>query len=231
MSVVVGWLDEYFWGAMVVLRVFGAALLMAVLFGLIGSAAKLSRSRIARALAGAYTVVFRGTPELLVLLIIYFGSAITLTSLSQAIDPEVKFVDIPPFWAGALAIALVVGAYMTETFRGAFLGVDQGQIEAARALGISNLQTFVYVRIPQMWRLALPNFGNHMLSLMKDTALISVIGLEEIVFVAEIATTVTIKPFTMYAVVALIYLAITTAITLTVAGLEKYANRHLERAR
>ena len=231
MSVVVGWLDEYLWGALVVLRVFGAALVMSVLFGLLGAAAKLSKSRLARGLAGAYTVVFRGTPELLVLLIIYFGSAVTLTSLVQAFDPEIQFVDIPPFWAGALAIALVVGAYMTETFRGAFLGVDKGQIEAARALGLGTLQTFVYVRIPQMWRLALPNFGNHMLSLMKDTALISVIGLEEIVFVAEMATSVTVQPFTMYFVVALIYLAITGAIMLTVAGLERYANRHLAHGR
>ncbi len=231
MSDIVGWLDDYFWGAMVVLRVFGVSLLMAVLFGLIGSAAKLSKSRIAKSIASGYTVVFRGTPELLVLLIFYFGSAVTLTHIAQIVDPEIQFVDIPPFWAGALAIALVVGAYMTETFRGAFLGVDSGQIEAARALGISNFKTFVYVRIPQMWRLALPNFGNHMLSLMKDTALISVIGLEEIVFVAEIATTVTVKPFTMYAIVAVIYLAITTVITLVVSGLEKYSNRHLERAR
>ncbi len=231
MADIVGWLDDFFWGAMVVLRVFAASLVMATLFGLIGSAAKLSNSRIAKAVASAYTVVFRGTPELLVLLILYFGAAITLTGIAQAINPEIKFVDIPPFWAGALAIDLVVGSYMTETFRGAFLGVDPGQVEAARALGLSNFQTFVYVRTPQMWRLALPNFGNHMLSLMKDTALISVIGLEEIVFVAEIATTVTVKPFTMYFIVALIYLAITTVITLTVTGLEKYANRHLESAR
>ncbi len=227
MAEIVGWLDDFFWGAMVVLRVFAASLVMATLFGLIGSAAKLSNSRIAKAVASAYTVVFRGTPELLVLLILYFGAAITLTGIAQAINPEIKFVDIPPFWAGALAIALVVGSHMTETFLGAFLGVDPGQVEAARALGLSNFQTFVYVRTPQMWRLALPNFGNHMLSLMKDTALISVIGLEEIVFVAEIATTVTVKPFTMYFIVALIYLAITTVITLTFTGLEKYANRHL----
>ncbi|MDH3661817.1 MAG: ABC transporter permease [Alphaproteobacteria bacterium] len=231
MSVVVGWLDEYFWGTVVVLKVFGLALIMAVIFGLIGSAAKLSKIRIARALANAYTIVFRGTPELLVILIIYFGSAVTITGIAQSFDPDIQFVDIPPLWAGALAIALVVGAYMTETFRGAFLGVDHGQIEAARALGISNFKTFFYVRVPQMWRLALPNFGNHMLSVMKDTALISVIGLEEILFVAEMATTVTLKPFTMYLVVALIYLAITTVITLAVAGLEKYANRHLESAR
>ena len=231
MADIVGWLDDYFWGAMVVVRVFAVALVMATLLGLIGSAAKLSKIRIAQAIANAYTVVFRGTPEMLVLLIIYFGSAVTLTTIAQIFNPEIKFVDIPPFWAGALAIALVVGSYMTETFRGAFLGVDPGQVEAARSLGLSNFQTFIYVRIPQMWRLALPNFGNHMLSLMKDTALISVIGLEEIVFVAEIATTVTVKPFTMYFIVALIYLAITTVITLAVAGLEKYANRHLESGR
>jgi polar amino acid transport system permease protein len=230
-SDIVGWLDEYFWGATVVLKVFGVSLLMAVVFGLVGSAAKLSRSRIAKGIANAYTVVFRGTPELLVLLIFYYGSAVTLTSIFQAIDPEIRFVDIPPFWAGAMAIALVVGSYMTETFRGAFLGVDAGQMGAARALGLSNFQTFFYVRTPQMWRLALPNFGNHMLSLMKDTALISIIGLEEIVFAAEIATTVTVKPFTMYGIVAVIYLAITTVLTLVVAGLEKYANRHLEVAR
>lgn len=231
MSELSGWWDDYFWGAMVVLRVFAVALVMAVVFGLIGAAMKLSKNRIANSLASAYTVVFRGTPELLVLLIIYFGSALTLTSIAQAIDPDIKYVDIPPFWAGAFAIALIVGSYMTETFRGAFLGVDPGQPEAARALGISNFMTFIYVRIPQMWRLALPSFGNHMLSLMKDTALISVVGLEEIVFVAEMATTFTVKPFTMYIMVALIYLAITSVITLSVRALEKYANRHLEASR
>jgi len=227
MADLAGWWDDYFWGAMIVVQIFAVSLVLSVTFGLIGSAVKLSNSRIGKSLANAYTIVFRGTPEILVLLIIYFGAAVTLTSIVQMFDPEVQFVDIPPFWAGAIAIGLVVGAYMTETFRGAFLGVDPGQIEAARALGISNRQTFFYVRVPQMWRLALPNFGNHMLSLMKDTALISVIGLEEIVFVADMAISVTVKPFTMYFVVALIYLAMTTAITLTVSRLESYSNRHL----
>ncbi len=231
MSELAGWADDYFWGAMVVVRIFAVSLVLSVIIGLIGSAMKLSGSRVARTIANAYTVVFRGTPELLVLLIIYFGAAVTLTSVAQYFDPSIKFIDLPPFWAGAFAIALIVGAYMTETFRGAFLGVDSGHVEAARALGLSKFQTFVYVRIPQMWRLALPNFGNHMLSLMKDTALISVIGVEEIVFVAEMATTVTSKPFTMYIVVALIYLGITTVITLTVMALEKYANKHLAASR
>ncbi len=163
MSELSGWWDDYFWGAMVVVRIFAVSLLLAVIIGLVGSAMKLSGSRVALTIANAYTVVFRGTPELLVLLIVYFGAAVTLTAIAQSFDPSVKFIDLPPFWAGAFAIALIVGAYMTETFRGAFLGVDPGHVEAARALGLSKLQTFVYVRIPQLWRLALPNFGNHML--------------------------------------------------------------------
>ncbi len=231
MLAVAGWWDDYFWGATVILKLFAIALPMSVVFGLLGAAAKLSGNRILGGIAKVYTIFFRGTPELLILLIFYFGAAVTITQIAQMIDPEITFIGIPPFWAGALAIGLIVGAYMTETFRGAFQGVDAGQLEAARALGLSTVQTFFYVRTPQMWRLALPNFGNHMLSLMKDTALISVIGVEEIVFVAEMATTVTLKPFTMYGVVALIYLLITTVITLVMFGLEKYANKHLAGSR
>jgi len=230
-DVLTGWWDDYFWGSLVVVELFIVALALTILFGLIGAAAKLSKSPVAKAIASGYTIVFRGTPEILVLLLFYFGSAVTLTAIAQAMDPEIKFVDIPPFWAGSLAISLIVGSYATETFRGAFLGVDPGQVEAARALGLSNLETFVYVRIPAMWRLALPPFGNHMLSLIKDTALIAIIGLEETLFVAEQAIGTTGKPFTMYIVVGAIYLSFSTIITLSVMVLERYANRHLEVAR
>ena len=228
MEALTGWWDDFFWGSLVVVEIFFVALIMTVLFGLIGSAAKLSKSRAVHTIANAYTIVFRGTPEILVLLLFYFGSAVTLTAIAQLFDPEIKFVDIPPFWAGSLAIALIVGSYATETFRGAFLGVDPGQVEAARALGVSNLKTFIYVRIPAMWRLALPPFGNHMLSLIKDTALVAIIGLEETLFVAEKAIAYTAKPFTMYILVGAIYLGFSTIITLTVIVLEKYANKHLE---
>ena len=231
MEAVTGWWDNFFWGSLVVVEIFVVALSLTVLFGLIGAGAKLSKSRAAQLIASGYTIVFRGTPEILVLLLFYFGSAITLTAIAQIFDPEIKFVDFPPFWAGSFAIALIIGSYATETFRGAFLGVDPGQIEAARALGLTNLQTFIYVRIPAMWRLALPPFGNHMLSLIKDTALVAIIGLEETLFVAEQAIGYTAKPFTMYILVGAIYLGFSTIITLTVMGLEKYANRHLEVAR
>ena len=231
MTAVSGWWDEFFWGSLVVVELFFVALIMTILFGLIGAGAKLSNNRIAKSIANGYTIVFRGTPEILVLLLFYFGSAIILTTIVQIFDPEIKFVDFPPFWAGAFAIALIIGSYATETFRGAFLSVDPGQIEAARALGVSSLKTFIYVRIPAMWRIALPPFGNHMLSLVKDTALVAIIGLEETLFVAEQAIAYTAKPFTMYIVVGAIYLGFSTIITLTVMGLERYANRHLEVAR
>lgn len=231
MTDLAAWGDDYLLGTLVVLKVFVVALIMAVIFGLIGAVARLSRNPIVNGLAKVYVVTFRGAPEIIILLIFYFGVAVSLTALVQYFDPATKFVDIPPFWSGSMAIGLIVGAYMTETFRGAFLGVDHGQVESAYALGLSKFQTFFHVRVPQMWRLALPNFGNHMLSIMKDTALISIIGLEEITFVAQMATSVTRAPFTMYMAVALIYLAITTLITFGIAALEKYANRHLRGAR
>jgi len=223
--VLTGWWDDYLWGAVVVAKVFAASLSLMILFGLIGAAAKLSDNLVAQKIANGYTVVFRGTPEILVILLLYFGSAIALTAIAQLFDPDVRFVDVPPFWAGTIAISLIVGSYATETFRGAFLGVKPGSIEAARALGMSPLQTFIYIRIPEMWRIALPPFGNHMLSLVKDTALISIIGLNETLFVAKQAITVTGKPFTMYIVVGFIYLGFSTLITLSVMGMEKYGNR------
>jgi octopine/nopaline transport system permease protein len=231
LEVLTGWWDDYAWGALVVAKVFLTSLGLMVLFGLIGAGAKLSNSRIAHNIAGAYTVVFRGTPEILVILLLYFGSAIALTSIAQIFNPDIKFVDVPPFWAGTIAISIIVGSYATETFRGAFLGVSPGSIEAARALGMSPLQTFIYIRIPEMWRLALPPFGNHLLSLIKDTALISIIGLQETLFVAKQAIATTGKPFTMYIFVGLIYLAFSSIITLTVMGVEKFGKRTTEGAR
>lgn len=226
-----GWWDDFFWGSVVVLQVFLASLVLMIIFGLIGAAAKLSSNRLAQKLAGAYTVIFRGTPEILVILLLYFGSAITLTTIAQLFNPEIKFLDVPPFWAGTIAIALIVGSYATETFRGAFLGVKPGSIEAAQALGMSAFQVFFYVRVPEMWRLALPAFGNHMLSLVKDTALISIIGLNETLFVAKQAIGTTGEPFVMYIMVGLIYLGFSTVITLCVMALEAYGSKHMREAK
>ena len=227
MEALTGWWDDFFWGSVVVVQLFLASVVLMTIFGLIGSAAKLSNSRIAQKIAAGYTVVFRGTPEILVLMIMYYGAAVSLTAIAQFFDPSVKFLDLPPFWAGSLALGLIVGSYATETFRGAFMGVPIGRVEAARALGLSNLQTFFYIKVPEMWRLALPAYGNHLLSLIKDTALVSIIGLTEVLYIAEQAIGTTGKPFTMFFFVGCIYLTFSTIITLTVMVLEKRANRHL----
>jgi polar amino acid transport system permease protein len=224
-----GWWDDYLLASVTVAKVFICSLILMVIFGLLGASAKLSSNRLANALGNAYTVFFRGTPEILVILLLYFGSAISLTAIARYFEPSVNFVDIPPFWAGTIAIALVVGSYATETFRGAFKSVRRGSIEAARALGMNGLQTFFYIRLPEMWRTALPPLGNHMLSLIKDTALISIIGLNETLFVAKQAASTTGQPFTMYIVVGLIYLCFSSAITLAVMILETFANKHMQR--
>ena len=225
------WSGAFMQGSLVILLVFIVSLVLTVVWGLIGASAKLSGNRAVRAAANAYTVIFRGTPEFLVLLLLYFGSAVTLTALAKLVWPQTRFVDLSPFWAGSLAISLIVGAAATETFRGAFLGVDQGQIEAGRALGLRRSHVFFLIRLPQMWRLALPSFGNHMNSLVKDTALISVIGLQEIMFTADMAASTNSMPFAMYFTVALIYLAFTTIITATMRRLERRANRFTAAAR
>jgi His/Glu/Gln/Arg/opine family amino acid ABC transporter permease subunit len=230
MSELVGWLDDYARGTGVIVLVYAAALVMSVAWGLTGAAGKLFGPRWVRVLVDIYGTVFRGTPELLVLLIFYFGSAVTLTAIAKVIDPSTRFVDIPPFWAGALAISLVAGAYLTEIFRGAFLGVDKGSIEGARALGLGRMAIFFLIRGPQMWRIALPGFGNQAISLIKDTALISVVGLEEIMFTAEMAISVTQQPFTMYMTVALIYLCLTAIVTHALRRLETRANRYISAA-
>jgi len=222
------WADEFLSGSFVIIQLFFVSLIMVLVWGLLGATAKLSNSLIARTLANAFTIVCRGIPEFLLLLIVYFGSAITLTTIARKFDPTVRYADLPPFWAGAFAISLVIGAYATETFRGAFLGVDKGHIEAAKALGLNRFQIFTRVRLPLMWRLALPGFNNHMLSLLKDTALVSVIGVEGILFTAQIASSVTHKPFVMYITVAFIFLMLSTVIVQVMKRVEKFAYRHLE---
>ncbi len=226
MGALSGWIDDFLAGTLVIVAVFAVALVMSVVWGLAGAAGKLFGPRWLKAVIRVYVTVFRGTPELLVLLIFYFGAAVTLTGIAKIFDPDVKFVDIPPFWAGALAISMVAGAYLTEIFRGAFLGADPGTIDSAKALGLKPLQVFFLVRFPQMWRIALPGFGNQAISLIKDTALISVVGLEEVMFTADMAISVTQEPFTMYIAVAFIYLALTSLVSFALRRAEARANRY-----
>ncbi len=193
----------------------------ALVLGLLGALAKLSRSGALRGVATVYTTIIRGVPDLVLMLLIFFGGQVLVNQLAPLFGYD-DYIDINQFMAGTLTIGFIFGAYMTETFRGAFLAVPKGQMEAGRAFGMSGLQVFVRILFPQMMRHALPGFGNNWLVLIKTTALVSIIGMEELVRAASVAGGSTREPFIFYVAVALYYLAFTTV---SLIGL-RWADRH-----
>ena len=194
-------------GMVLTLAVALGALGLSVVLGMIGAAAKLSDSLIAKTVVGVYTTIIRGVPELVMLLLIFFGGQIMVNNIGDALGWD--YIDIDPFTAGVITIGFIFGAYMTETFRGAILAVPRGEIEAGFAYGMTATQVFFRITLPQMVRHALPGFGNNWLVLVKTTALVSVIGLQDMVFNGGQAGLTMRLPFTFYFVVALLFLLIT----------------------
>ena len=207
-------------GSLLTVGVSLASLAVATLLGLLGAAAKLSGSRPLVWLAQLYTTVVRGVPELLMMLLIFYGGAIGLNHLLELWGNQ-EGVDLDPFVAGVLTIGFIYGAYMTETFRGAILAIPRGQMEAAWAFGMGRLQTFVRITLPQMVRYALPSFTNNWLVLIKATALISLVGLQDMMARAKSAGDATREPFTYILLAAAIYLAITSVSLLVLRYLER----------
>ncbi len=224
-----GWGDEYFWAAALVIELSLASAAFGVLLGLLAAWGKLSRSRAAARIAGAYTTVIRGIPELLVIYIVFFGSSIGLQKLFSSFGYD-EYVEINAFATGVFALGLVAGAFATEVFRGAFLAVPRGQAEAAKACGMRPSLVFRRILFPQMLRFAIPGLGNIWLILMKDTALISVIALDELIRTSRIASEAERLPFTFYFVAAIIYLALTTVSTGGLQRIERWASRGVRRA-
>jgi arginine/ornithine transport system permease protein len=183
------------------------SLFIAVVLGMIGALAKLSRSRIAQSLAGIYTTFIRGIPDLVLMTLIFFGGQILVNNIGEKLGFE--YIDVSPFAAGFLTIGFIMGAYMTESFRGGILAVSRGEIEAGYAFGMTPVQVFLRITFPAMVRHALPGFGNNWLVLTKMTALVSIIGLPDMVYNAGLAGGSTRKPFTFYCVVAFLFLIIT----------------------
>jgi arginine/ornithine transport system permease protein len=196
-------------GALVTVGVSLAALVFAIFLGLLGAAAKLSGRRWLVGLATVYTTLIRGIPELVLMLLIFYGGTIGLNHLLEWAGSR-RHVDINPFAAGVLTIGFIYGAYMTETFRGAILAIPRGQAEAAWAFGMGRLQTFLRITLPQMVRYALPGFTNNWLVLIKATALISLIGLQEMTYLAKQASAATREPFTFFLFAAALFLAYTS---------------------
>lgn len=204
-------------------------LLFGLIVGLIGAGAKLSRFRILRAMAEAFTSIVRGIPELILVLGIYFGGTIVINNLLTQIGYGAS-LNINPFAAGVVALGTAYGAYATDVFRVSILSVPKGQIEAARAVGMQSFLIFRRILLPQLWRVALPALGNLFLVSQKDSALVSVIGLGEIMRASSFAVRYTEKPFTFYLVAAFIYLGLATATTVTIQLVEGRSYRGVRRA-
>ena len=196
-------------GSLLTVGVSLASLAVATLLGLLGAAAKLSGSRPLVWLAQLYTTVVRGVPELLMMLLIFYGGAIGLNHLLELWGNQ-EGVDLDPFVAGVLTIGFIYGAYMTETFRGAILAIPRGQMDAAWAFGMGRLQTFVRITLPQMVRYALPSFTNNWLVLIKATALVSLIGLHDMTYLAKQSSAAVREPFAFFLFAAALYLVFTS---------------------
>lgn len=207
-------------GALLTVGVSLAALVFAILLGLVGAAAKLSGRPVLVALATLYTTLVRGVPELVLMLLIFYGGTIGLNNLLEALGSKAT-VDINPFLAGVLTIGFIYGAYMTETFRGAILSIPKGQMEAAWAFGMGPLRTFLRITAPQMVRYALPGFTNNWLVLIKATALISLIGLQEMTYLAKQASSATREPFTFFLFAAGLFLVYTSVSLWALRKLER----------
>jgi polar amino acid transport system permease protein len=223
-GILIEWGHELALGAGVTLTLALTTLPFGLAFGLAAALAKNSARAWQRVLGEAYTTVFRGLPELLTLLLIYYGSQILTQNLAAASGLPIE-VNLSPFWAGAVALSLVFGAYSSEVLLAAIRGVDRGQVEAARSFGMSPALVFRRVVAPQMIRIALPGLGNNWLSLLKDTSLVSVIALNDLLRMAQVAVERTRQPFEFYAAACAIYLLMTAVSTLAIARAEKAAGR------
>ncbi len=155
-----------------------------------------------------YTTLIRGVPDLVLMLLIFYGLQIALNSITDALG--MAQFDIDPMIAGIITLGFIYGAYFTETFRGAFLAVPKGHIEAATAFGFSGWQTFRRILFPAMMRYALPGIGNNWQVILKATALVSLLGLEDVVKATQLAGKSTWQPFYFAIVCGAIYLVFTT---------------------
>ena len=195
-------------GTVVTVQLAIGSLILSVALGLAGASAKLAHNPISNRFASAYTTLVRGVPDLVLMMLLFYGGQQIVNDLGT-VTGWWDYLEIDQFIAGIGSIGFVFGAYMTETFRGAILAIPHGQIEAGISCGMTNLTIFRRITWPQMVRHALPGFTNNWLVLIKATALVSVIGLHDLVWNASTAGRSVREPFTFMFAVLLIYLALT----------------------
>lgn len=220
-----GYGDEMLRGAAIAAAVALCAFVVTLPLGAVLAAMKLSRWRGARIFAEVYTTIFRGVPELLVIYLIFFGSGPLLAGIAAFLFGYDGHVSLPQFATGVLCIAVISSAYCCEALRGAALAVPKGQREAAVSLGLSRWHTLRFVLMQQILRIALPSLGNVWLHTLKETALISVIGVAEIMREAHLASGATRQPFTFYLVGAGLFFALSLLSQIGIRRIRIWADR------
>ena len=219
-----GWGDELFFATLMTIAVALAAIFIGFLLAAIFASFKLSKIKILNLIGSFYTTVFRGVPELLVIYLFFFGGSGAVMYVAKIFGYD-GYIEINAFITGAVSIGIISGAYSTEVFRGAIQSIDRGQFEASEVLGIKQNIYYYKIIIPQMLRLALPNISNVWQITLKDTSLISVTGLVEIMRMSYIAAGSTRAPLVFYAFAAVLYLFLTFLSLKLFNKLEKNYNR------
>ena len=203
-----GWGDELFIATLMTIAVSITAMLIGFIFALIFTPLKLSKNKFLNIIANCYTTIIRGVPELLVIYLFFFGGSGAVMFVASIFGYN-DYIEINAFITGSLAIGIISGAYSTEVFRGAIQSIDKGQFEASKVLGLKKPIHFFKVIMPQMLRLAIPNLSNVWQITLKDTSLISVTGLVEIMRQSYIAAGSTRDPLFFYSFAAVLYLLLT----------------------
>ena len=203
-----GWGDELFRATLMTIAVSITAMLIGFSFAAIFTPLKLSKFKSLNLIANIYTTVIRGVPELLVIYLFFFGGSGAIMFVASMFGYN-EYIEINAFITGSFAIGIISGAYSTEVFRGAIQSIDKGQFEAAKVLGLSKFAQFYKITLPQMLRLAIPNLSNVWQITLKDTSLISVTGLVEIMRQSYIAAGSTRDPLFFYSFAAVLYLLLT----------------------
>lgn len=210
-------------GALLTVKIGVLSVLCAIVIGLIGALMRLSRNSLVAGIGAAYSTIVRGVPDLIWMLMVYYSAQLGLNALTSAMGWG--YFEISPFAAGVFTLSFIFGAYFTETFRAAILAVPGGQIEAGYAYGLTPFQVLYSVTFPLMMRYALPGVRNNWLVLTKSTALVSIIGLDDMTRVAQQAGSATQYSFAFNLVSALLYLLITYVSLKIFVYLEKHYQR------
>ncbi|MEL6921793.1 MAG: ABC transporter permease [Pseudomonadota bacterium] len=219
-----GWGDEIAWGVIVTISLALATLPLGLALGFFLAMAKQSREPSLRMAAEIYTTIFRGLPELLTLFIIFFGMQIGIQQVMQAVGFE-RGIEINAFVAGMIALGIVFSSYASEVFLSAFRAIPKGQYEGGYAVGLSHGQVMRLVVLPQVIKIALPGLTNLWMILLKDTALVSAIGLSDIVRQTGVAARVTKEAFLFYGLAFLLFLALALLSSIVINRIEKYGKR------